>query len=206
MLNEQEKFWKSDFGNKYTNRYIKKESSKFFTTKIKMWRNVLPLTPNIKSVFEIGTNTGFNLDVIKRLTKNKKLSTNGIEINRKAYLVARKNHNIKNISVLNYLPKEKYDLTMSCGVLIHIHPSKLKLAYKVLYESSKKYIIICEYFSHQPMEVKYRGFQNKLFKRDFAKEIKNLYNLKLIDYKFMWSEDSIFPCDNTTWFLFKKTK
>ena len=111
---------------------------------------------------------------------------------------------MKNVSVLDYKPKKKFDLAFTSGVLIHLPPNKLKYAYNVLYNSSKKYILVSEYFNDYPEQVIYRGHKNKLFKRDFAKEIKNLYNLELIDYKFMWSEDNIFPCDNTTWFLFKK--
>ena len=203
MKTEQEKFWQSSFGDKYTDRTIAK---KFYTTRIKMWSDILPLTPGIKSVFEIGTNIGLNLDLIKSLNLYRKIKTAGIEINKKAFLIAKKKHSMKNISVLNYNPKKKFDLTFSSGVLIHLPPEKLKHAYKVLYNSSNKYILISEYFNDYPETVKYRGFENKLFKRDFAKEIKNLYNLELIDYKFMWSEDNIFPCDNTTWFLFKKNR
>ena len=48
MKTEQEKFWQSSFGDKYTDRTIAK---KFYTTRIKMWSDILPLTPGIKSVF-----------------------------------------------------------------------------------------------------------------------------------------------------------
>jgi spore coat polysaccharide biosynthesis protein SpsF len=201
METEQEKFWKSTFGNQYTGRTIK---AKFYTTRIKMWSDILPQTLGINSVFEIGTNIGLQLDIIKLLNPNRKIETAGIEINKKAFLIAKKKHKVQNISVLDFKPKKKFDLTFSAGVLIHLPPEKLKHAYKVLYNSSNKYIVISEYFNTSPVEVVYRGHSNKLFKRDFAKEIKNLYDLELIDYKFMWSEDNFFPCDNTTWFLFKK--
>jgi len=159
---------------------------------------------DIKSVFEIGSNTGINMEVIQFLL-NKKISTNGIEINKKASLIAKKNkHKIKNISVLDYKPIKKFDMSVSCGVMIHINPKYLNKVYDVLYKSSKKYILISEYFNTQPVTINYRGFQDKLFKRDFAKEIQKKYKLKLIDYKFMWSKDNIYPCDDTTWFLFEK--
>ena len=79
--------------------------------------------------------------------------------------------------------------------------------YEKIYNFSKKYIYIQEYFNPVPIEVKYRGHKGKLFKRDFAKEIKFKYkNLKIIDYGFFWKEDPIFKgnCDNSNWFLFKK--
>ena len=42
---------------------------------------------------------------------------------------------------------------------------------------SKKYILIREYFNTQPVTINYRRFQDKLFKRDFAKEIQKKYKL-----------------------------
>lgn len=202
MKTEQEKFWSSDFGNSYTKRTHEKR--KYFTTRIKMWSEILLNTSDIKSVFEIGSNTGINMDVINFLM-NKKIDTNGIEINKKAFTLAKKNkHKVKNISVLDYKPKKKFDMSISCGVMIHINPDYLNKVYDVLYNSSKKYILISEYFNTNPVSIDYNGFSNKLFKRDFAKEIKKKYNLKLIDYKFMWSQDNLYPCDDTTWFLFEK--
>lgn len=202
MKTEQEKFWSSDFGNSYTKRTHEKR--KYFTTRIKMWSEILLNTSDIKSVFEIGCNTGINMDVINFLM-NKKIDTNGIEINKKAFTLAKKNkHKVKNISVLDYKPKKKFDMSISCGVMIHINPDYLNKVYDVLYNSSKKYILISEYFNTNPVSIDYSGYSNKLFKRDFAKEIKKKYNLKLIDYKFMWSQDNLYPCDDTTWFLFEK--
>ena len=29
-------------------------------------------------------------------------------------------------------------------------------------------------------------------------------SLEIIDYNLMWFNNNIFPCDGTTWFLFKK--
>jgi len=201
MKTEQEKFWNSSFGNKYTQRTVE---NKFFTTRVKMWSDILTHANDIKSVFEIGSNMGRNMDVINFLL-NKKISTNGIDINKKAVILAKKNnHKVKNISVLNYSPKKKFDMSISCGVMIHVNPNYLNKVYEVLYKSSKKYILISEYFNPKPVTVKYRGHTDRLFKRDFAKEIQKKYKLKLIDYKFMWSNDNVYPCDDTTWFLFKK--
>ncbi len=201
MKTEQEKFWNSSFGNKYTQRTVE---NKFFTTRVKMWSDILSHANDIKSVFEIGSNMGRNMDVINFLL-NKKISTNGIDINKKAVILANKNkHKVRNISVLDYSPKKKFDMSISCGVMIHINPNYLNKVYEVLYKSSKKYILISEYFNPKPVTVKYRGHTDRLFKRDFAKEIQKKYKLKLIDYKFMWSNDNIYPCDDTTWFLFKK--
>ena len=85
---------------------------KFYTTRIKMWADILPKIPGVKSVFEIGTNIGLNLDLIKSLNLYKKIETEGIEINKKAFLIAKKKHKMKNVSVLDYKPKKNLILRL----------------------------------------------------------------------------------------------
>ena len=99
----------------------------------------------------------------------------------------------------------QFELSISYGVLIHQPEEKLNDYYQKLYELSKKYILITEYFSPYPVTVKYRDHDNKLFKRDFAKEFWNNFpDLKLIDYGFFWSQDQFTNGDDTNWFLFQK--
>ena len=102
---------------------------------------------------------------------------------------------------------KKFDLVFTSGVLIHQNPKYLNKIYKKIYSLSKKYIYIQEYFSPDPVVIKYRNHKDKLFKRDFAKDLINLFpDLKLIDYGFYWKEDPKLKgnCDNSNWFLFKK--
>ena len=47
--------------------------------------------------------------------------------------------------------------------------------YKIMYSLSKKYLYIDEYFNPYPIKINYRGYKNRLYKRDFAKEIWRLY-------------------------------
>jgi pseudaminic acid biosynthesis-associated methylase len=197
MSSIQEKFWKGKFGNKYSLRHI--------SYKKNFLKNIINKKIIVKSVFEIGTNVGNNLDVIKLI--NKKIKTAGVEINEFAFKKAKsKGHEVINNSIMKVDEKElpRYDLTLSIGVLIHINPNKLKQVYAKLYNLSKKYILIAEYFNDQPVSIKYRGKSNVLFKRDFAKEIKDKYKLKIVDYGFIWSEDKNYNKDNYNWFLLKK--
>ena len=60
------------------------------------------------------------------------------------------------------------ELSISSGVLIHIAPENLLQTYRELYRVSSKYIATIEYFSDQPEAISYRGYKNKLFKRDFG--------------------------------------
>ena len=94
---------------------------------------------------------------------------------------------------------------MTKGVLIHINPEFLDKAFDILYKSSKKYILLIEYFNPTPVEVIYRGHEEKLFKRDFARDLMKRYdNLSLIDYGFKYNGDNLFPQDDLTWFLLSK--
>ena len=104
---------------------------------------------------------------------------------------------------------KKFDLVIITGVLSHQSQNILKKIYKKIYKLTSKYIYLADYFNPYPHEVKYRGFNDRLTKRDFAKEIWKMYpNLKLLDYGFYWKQDPHLKgqCDDVNWFLFKKNK
>lgn len=109
-------------------------------------------------------------------------------------------------SLLDFQAEAEYDLVLIKGVLIHINPDFIDKVYNLLYQASCKYILVIEYFNPVPVEVTYRGHENKLFKRDFAGDLLDKYpDLKLVDYGFSYHRDPNFPQDDTTWFLMKKT-
>jgi spore coat polysaccharide biosynthesis protein SpsF len=88
--------------------------------------------------------------------------------------------------------------------MIHVHPKNLKKLYKKIEKLSKKYILICEYYSSYPISINYRGHKNKLFKNDYAGDFLKIYkNYKLIDYGFNYHLDK-YPQDDTNWFLLRK--
>ena len=107
-------------------------------------------------------------------------------------------------SIFNLKNKKKYDLVFTRAVLIHINPKKLPNVYESIYKLSKKYVLIDEFFNPSPVILKYRGYRNKLFKRDFAYELMRKYKLKIVDYGFGWSKDPKFPQVDSNWFLLKK--
>ena len=51
------------------------------------------------------------------------------------------------------------------------------------------------------MKLIYRGNKNLMFKRDFAKDLIDKFNLNLVDYGFVYKYDPINPQDNLNWFL-----
>jgi pseudaminic acid biosynthesis-associated methylase len=201
-MDEQELFWSQSFGDDYTDR----NNRSLITNNINLFEKILK-NIEIKTVFEIGCNRGLNLEAIN--TINNTIELNGLEINTKAYEILKKLNICKklyNQTIFEYNSNETYDLVFSKGVMIHINPDKLELLYEKLYNMSKKYIVIAEYYSRQVQEINYRGNTNKLFKRDFCGEIMNKYpNLKLIDYGFVYHRDPKFPLDDITWFLLEKS-
>ncbi|MEH6447894.1 MAG: pseudaminic acid biosynthesis-associated methylase [Oleispira sp.] len=199
---EQEEFWAGDFGTEYIER---NKSNLEQAARIASFSKILKCTSKINSIVELGANIGLNLQAIKLLLPEAKL--NAVEINKDAvqHLNRIADLNVIHESILELNTKEKYDLSLIKGVLIHINPDSLPIAYEKLYQSSNKYICIAEYFNPSPVEISYRGHENKLFKRDFAGEILAAYpDLELIDYGFLYSKDNNFQFDDITWFLLEK--
>lgn len=198
---EQEKFWIGNFGNEYIER-----NEKGVENNISLFSRILSKTVNVNSIIELGANIGLNLVAIHQLCPNALLAA--VEINDHAISQLKQNTYIVDVyhdSILNFIPKTSYDFSFTKGVLIHIAPEKLNDAYEVLYKSSNKYILIAEYYNPSPVEVKYRGNEGKLFKRDFAGEFMDKYtDCQLVDYGFVYHRDPVFPLDDVTWFLMKK--
>ena len=202
---EQEAFWAGEFGNDYTDR--NDDQNKYLPSDTYLFSRILKNTYGIKSVIEFGSNIGYNLVAIKRLLPI--LDISAVEINSKAVEILKNrfanNIRIYNQSILDFYVDYKRDMALVKGVLILFNPDELKVVYQKLYESTQKYVIICEYYNPCPVEVNYRGNTGKLFKRDFAGEILDQYkDLELIDYGFIYHRDNIFPADDFTWFLLKK--
>jgi spore coat polysaccharide biosynthesis protein SpsF len=202
---EQEGFWNGEFGNEYTTRNTEEI---YLSKNIALFASILNRTLNIRSVIEFGSNIGLNLKAIKTLLPNAELTA--IEINRKAVVTLKNNFEkitLHNESILAYKPSRVFDFVLIKGVLIHINPLELNNVYQKLYDSSGRYICLAEYYNPSPVEVKYRGFKNKLFKRDFARELLDKFvDLILLDYGFVYHRDNNFPQDDLTWFLLEKKR
>ena len=86
MITLQEKFWKSDFGNKYIQRNL---NSKGIYTIV---RDLIKNKITINSALELGANVGINLDTLKQVYPRAKM--HGVEINKAACDMGKKNINI----------------------------------------------------------------------------------------------------------------
>jgi pseudaminic acid biosynthesis-associated methylase len=108
-------------------------------------------------------------------------------------------------SLLDFITDETFDLSFTMGVLIHIAPDDLRRAYRTLYNTSHRYILVAEYYSPKPVEIEYRGHAGRLWKRDFAGEMLDTYpDLRLLDYGFRYHRDPQHPMDDISWFLMEK--
>ena len=202
-MSEQQNFWKKT----YSENYIKKNIDFDFNLGIEGWKKMLNKAQKIESLLECGSNIGRNIDFLENLLPNSSKSI--IELSDEAYNKVTDKFNLKNSfngTILDSNFKlNSFDLVFSSAVLIHIHPDDVLNNMKKMYDYSKKYILIAEYFNRTPVMIDYQGEKNKLFKSDFGKTFINNFDVELIDYGFLWGhiyDNGGF--DDFTWWLFKK--
>lgn len=200
---EQEAFWAGDFGTQYMQRNT---GDALLASNLNFFSKALKSSQPFESCIEFGANLGMNLKALKLL--HPALECHAIEINPNAVQALSQvlePANIFHASILEFVPQRSWDLTLIKGVLIHINPDFLPQVYESLYQSSSRYILLCEYYNPSPAQIDYRGHSNKLFKRDFAGELLKKYtDLSLVDYGFSYRHDPNFPQDDITWFLLEK--
>jgi len=200
---EQEEFWAGEFGSEYIDR---NNDAQILATNLRFFSKALNYADRISSCLEFGANIGMNLKALQLLYPESQLKA--IEINLDAVKTLAKvigENNVISGSILEFQPKEKVDLTLIKGVLIHINPDMLMAVYEKLYQASSRYILLCEYYNPTPVTISYRGHSERLFKRDFAGEMLEKFpDLHLVDYGFAYKRDLAFPKDDLTWFLMEK--
>lgn len=200
---EQEAFWAGDFGDQYIER---NKSERLLAANLNFFVKALHAVGQVNSVIEFGANVGMNMRALKLL--HPQIKQFGVEINKKAAselanVVGKEG--VFNGSIFDFKPTETFDIAMTKGVMIHINPDMLPLVYERLYASSKRYILIGEYFNPSPVVIDYRGNAERLFKRDFCGEMLDKYpDLRLVDYGFAYKRDPAFSQDDITWFLMER--
>ncbi len=200
---EQENFWAGIFGTEYIQR---NDSQELLASNLSFFSRTLSKAGILTSCVEFGANIGMNLRAIKLLYPN--IELNAVEINKDA---ARELGNfigdkaVFTGSIFDYPIEKQSDIVLIKGVLIHINPDKLEATYRKIYDSARRNILICEYYNPSPVAIPYRGHSDRLFKRDFAGEMMDMFtDLTLIDYGFVYHRDPAFPQDDINWFLMQK--
>ena len=192
--------WAGDFGTEYAERNPPDLAgdTRFLD---KALFHLLINKVEVGSALEFGASNGRNLLVLDNMFD---CTLEAVEINPAACKTLR-NHGIKTHECC-MLGSGHYqaDLVVSKGVLIHTDPSDLERAYRVLHEATRKYLLIAEYFSPTPAKVDYRDGVG-MWKRDFAGEFLDRYDMTVLDYGFVWNRDP-YPQDNLSWFLLEKAR
>jgi pseudaminic acid biosynthesis-associated methylase len=200
---EQEEFWAGEFGGDYIQRNL---DSSIVAGNVSLFASALAQANDLNSCIEFGANIGLNLRALRSLYPN--LECSAVEINSTAAKILAEiigSDHVMNSSILDIDSMEKFDLILIKGVLIHLNPDLLPNVYEKMYEMSSRYILVCEYYNPTPVSIDYRGHSDRLFKRDFAGEMLDLYtDLTLRDYGFVYHRDINFPLDDITWFLLEK--
>lgn len=200
MEKDQENFWSGSFGEEYRERntFSPSELNDHYqkiwgVSRTEMNKEFLS-SVEIHSILEVGCNVGNQLRLLSEMGFK---DLHGIEVNENAAQKARSyccDANIQSGSALE-LPFEddSFDLVFTSGVLIHIHPTDLPKVISEMVRVSKKYIWGFEYYNEQPMEIEYRGHNNKLWKNDFVKVFHEtsdgLKEVKKMLYKYVANEN-----------------
>jgi len=201
--NEQERFWLQT----YADRYIERNNSFDFELGLKAWRRMLAEAGPIGSVLECGCNIGRNIAFLEELLPQAKKSI--IELADKPFQTVTSRFELDrafNGSILNSnFEPTSFDLVFTSGVLIHIHPDEVVANMRKMFDYSRRYILIAEYFNRTPVMIEYQGQRDRLFKSDFGKTFVTNFAVNVVDYGFLWGHqfDSA-GFDDITWWLFEK--
>ena len=200
----QDVFWTDDYAESYSlkNSSFDNELGRQGWSKILGKANLMK-----KNYLEVGCNIGRNLDQLRLL--NSQLKPSVIEINPKALELVRLKHELQQAfcgpAQEASFSSEAFELVFTCGVLIHVPPTDLLDVMKKMYEWSSRYVVIAEYFNRTPVSIEYQGRPDLLFKRDFGGMFADNFDVKVVDYGFLWGRiyDSA-GFDDITWWLFEK--
>lgn len=199
----QEAFWAGEFGSEYIGR---NRSDLLLAANLRFFSDALRRAGRIGSCVELGANIRMNLRALKLLYPG--IEARGVEINADASRELGSVIGADNVftgSIFDWEPAGGADLSLIKGVLIHLNPELLPLAYDRLHQASGRYVLVCEYYNPSPVAIPYRGHDDRLFKRDFAGEmLERFADLQLVDYGFNYRRDPAFPQDDITWFLMEK--
>lgn len=200
---DQEAFWAGEFGTEYIQR---NQGDALLASNLDFFAKVLRAARGVKTCIEFGANIGMNLKALKLLHPTQE--QHGIEINADAALQLAQvipTEQVYQTSILDFQPRQAWDLVLIKGVLIHINPDELPLVYDKLVVASGRYLLVAEYYNPAPVAIPYRGHVDRLFKRDFAGEIMDRHpQMQLVDYGFVYRRDPNFSQDDITWFLMEK--
>lgn len=158
----QIEFWKSKFGDQYTDRNNYDPNSR-----LTQWKEMLAGI-ECQSILEVGCNRGLNLVVLKRLFPH--ASFHAVEPNDHARACAISSCPWLSVvsATARDLPYEdgRFDLSFTVDVLIHVAPNEMKTTVHELARVSRNYVLSVEYFGECEKEVRYHDHTSVLWRRN----------------------------------------
>ncbi|MBI4533202.1 MAG: methyltransferase domain-containing protein [Candidatus Melainabacteria bacterium] len=194
-MTQQLAAWSAEFGQQYTERNslspedLDKVLAQRFdgVTKSDLFRDILlsRITADAR-ILEVGSNIGIQLSLLRRLAGS--LELYGVEPMSYAREIGKSRS-----PEIHFLPgsafdivfKDAYfDVVMTNGVLIHIHPSDLPRALTEIHRSTRRYIFLHEYYSESPEELTYRGNHGLMWKMNFMDAyLKQFADLQVVEVR-----------------------
>lgn len=207
-MSEAVDWWRGDFGDEYS---LRNRGPDLIRNNVALFRKaLLPMFFTAPArVIEFGANIGLNIHALREINVFSTCEFTAVEPNAKA---AEELRGIPGVHVHETSMQDAdepwgagYDLSISKGLLIHVRPEELYRAYGALYRASRRYIFLAEYHNPVPVEVTYRGETGRLWKRDFAAEMLEMFSdLHVCNYGFAWKHDPHAPQDDIVWTLLER--
>lgn len=200
---EIERYWAGEGGDAYNER---NDYAQLVPNNLHFLSTALRKVQRPETIMEVGPNLGHVLQACSLLFPSAALS--GVEINQTAITELHKRFEGKHLqlyhdSILDFTPQTTYDLVLVKTVLMFIEAEYLPAVYEKLYQMSKRYLLIAEYYNPTPTHIEWRG--SRIYKRDYVGELLDAYpELSLVDYGFIYHRDTFFQ-DDLTWFLLEKS-
>jgi len=158
-MNEQQTFWVNHGGDAYTKRVLEFVNTRYTDGfRCDIIRNTLAEIPRDSSILELGCNRGNFIGVLKKLGFT---NITGVEINKSAYRESVEKFpefNFINSSIEDLDTDKKFDLVITCGVLIHIEQKNLPDTIEKIKKLSKKWIFGNEYYSKDFRQVDWPSY------------------------------------------------
>ena len=187
---KQKEFWLSEFANSYMNRnsnidYVNNNyKEKTGLTEEEVFIEFFSDLDKDLKILEVGCNVGVKISMLQKMGFT---NLTGLELNKNAYEIAKKNYpdiEFINSDIEEYETDKKYDLVYTCGVLIHLNPAIISNVVKKIFSLSKIYIFGFESYSEKLQEVRYRENLHVQWKQDFlGVYMKNFPELEILKQK-----------------------
>jgi len=126
-MNKDQQMWSRDFGDRYTKRNPKLSDFHYIDgkTRLELTKDFLDKLPRDISILELGCNRGNATRIIHDMGFT---NVTGIDINMSAIEIVSKKfpeYMFIHRSIEDFPIVQQFDLVLTSGVLIHIHPDNL---------------------------------------------------------------------------------